>query len=537
MTNRHAILLALTLLGCPKSGFDPDSPTDTFKEGVRLLEVKSGSVDYQKAYEMFEKSILLDGAPAKAHYNAGWTAVRLGRLDDAERHYQTAVERDPNYGTAIRNLGEVLTANGNGAKAVSLYSQYLQSNPHDPQIQNNYIEALTASGQYDQAIEEIRKLLRKDKKNVNAYRNLSRIYFAQKRYEMSQLCADKAKDLGGGSDSSIYNNIGVTFLVMEDQQKAILEFKNALDRDSTNVPANMNLGYVAIASGDYKLGQLTFDRALKAEPGNLDAKLGMAVALRGLKDYKGAGKLYDEIISADPKNQNAYFNAATLHARYTKNYSKAEQYLDAFSLAYKNQLQGDMINKIKVRKARIQDSKDAEAAKKREAERRKKDAEERKARQKDAFGALKVEVTKLESIMTKYGDCPFMIESGGTEQGKMYLEQAKMVIEAEEVDMAPDIMDMLQMLMPQLEPNVKACQSVAPAPPAPPQEGGQPPAPPQEGGQPPAPPQEGGQPPPPPQEGGQPPAPPQEGGQPPAPPQEGGQPPPPPKDGGQNPTP
>jgi hypothetical protein len=41
----------------------------------------------------------------------------------------------------------------------------------------------------------------------------------------------------------------------------------------------------------------------------------------------------------------------------------------------------------------------------------------------------------------------------------MYLEQAKMVIEAEEVDMAPDIMDMLQMLMPQLEPNVKACQS------------------------------------------------------------------------------
>ena len=37
MTNRHAILLALTLIGCPKSGFDPDSSTDTFKEGVRLL--------------------------------------------------------------------------------------------------------------------------------------------------------------------------------------------------------------------------------------------------------------------------------------------------------------------------------------------------------------------------------------------------------------------------------------------------------------------------------------------------------------------
>ncbi len=79
--------------------------------------------------------------------------------------------------------------------------------------------------------------------------------------------------------------------------------------------------------------------------------------------------------------------------------------------------------------------------------------------QQGAFGALKTEVARLEDILNRYGDCPAMIESGGTEQGKMYLEQAKMVIEAEEVDMAPDIMDMLQMLMPQLEPNVKACQS------------------------------------------------------------------------------
>ena len=109
---------------------------------------------------------------------------------------------------------------------------------------------------------------------------------------------------------------------MGDKQAAISEFKTAVKLDPANVPANLNLGYLAVDSGDYALGKKSFGSALSTEPGNIAGKLGMAVSLRGEKDYDGAGKLYDEIIAADPQLEAAYFNAATLHRKYTKNFKK-----------------------------------------------------------------------------------------------------------------------------------------------------------------------------------------------------------------------
>ena len=149
--------------------------------------------------------------------------------------------------------------------------------------------------------------------------------------------------------------------------------------DPANVPANLNLGYLAVDSGDYALGFKSFSAVASAEPGNIAGKLGLAVSLRGTKDYDGAGKLYDEIIAADPTNEAAYFNAATLHRKYTKNFKKANKYLDAYVSAFQGQI--DPNHEVFARKAQIQKAIDAENAKKAEGERRR-----RKLRSASAVG-------------------------------------------------------------------------------------------------------------------------------------------------------
>ena len=219
---RHAslaLVLSATLMGCPKKGPDLNNPVETFNEGVRILQAapEGESADFEAAYTMFQASITADPNQAKVQYNAGWTAEQQGFKDKAATHYRTALNLDPSYSRALFNLGLVLTELGRGSEAADLYKQHLEANPADIKVRNNLVEALTGAGQFDEAIANIRVILREDNNNVGAYRNLSRIYFQKGELEMSQLCAEKAKTLAKG-DSGIYNNIGVTYLVMGDKQ-------------------------------------------------------------------------------------------------------------------------------------------------------------------------------------------------------------------------------------------------------------------------------------------------------------------------------
>ena len=504
------LLLSAAPLGCgpkqptvdvPTMGFY-ESANKNFSEAVKVLQTpdpKTGAINYDAAYTMLNKAVEQDPSMAKASYNAGWTAERMGQLDAAERHYRKALDTDPNYSNAMLALAKVLAANGKGAEPVEIMKAFAEKNPTDTRVRTALVEALTSAGQYDEAIDQVRNVLRTTPDDVGAYRSLSRIYFQKGEYAMSQLCAEKAKTLAAG-DASIYNNIGVTYLIMNNQPAAINEFKTALKMQPKLVPANLNLGFLAVNSGDFVLAKTCFENALSAEPGNVDAKLGMAVALRGTKDLEGAEKLYNEILKAQPNNEIAIYDASMLQGKYLKNYKEGLAILQGY--VDRNQGKFGPDHEVYAWMDQIRALQAAEEARKAEEERKKQEAEERKKRQMAQLDELKAKVKVLEELLKKYENCQLMIEMGGIEMGTMVFEQAKSVVDAEEYDMAADVMTFVDEIIPQIQSNAPLCdQEAAAAPPAgtaPPAEGAAPPA---EGTTPPAegtapPPAEGTTPPP-----------------------------------------
>jgi len=437
----------LTLSACSKTGkiqkFSEEeletNPAANFVRGMEVLnktDRKTGQVDYLTALTYFQKSSALGGGP-KASFNAGWVAEQVGDSSAAENEYRRAYDADPDYDKALYSLTRVLSEQGRDDEVVAIFASYADRHPHDNNIRNDYIAALVSAGQGDKAVDEAQRVLRRDPDNAGIYRNLSALYYAQGNYGMSQLTAEKALALNDG-DAGVYNNLGVTHLIQGSEPKAITQFKVALKLDPKNYEANMNLGFVSLNSGDYDLAKTCFDAALESNPTSWDAKLGLAVATRGTKDYKKADQLYGELIKANPSNEAAYFNAATLHEKYTKDFAKAMKYLDDYRGAQQDSI--SLNDPVFARMEHVRMAQEAEAERKRIEDERKRAEEERRQRNAELLAQVGTAVTETAARVQANLDC---LEEEMLEEINMFLEQAQMIVDAEEVDMAPDMQTML----------------------------------------------------------------------------------------------
>jgi tetratricopeptide (TPR) repeat protein len=442
------------------------NPQESFKAGVDILTAgkASGKTNYAQAYTYFDNATKADPGFVKANYNAGFCAERLGRLEDAESHYRAALKGDPGYTAALQSLAAVLSSRGNTEEAITLYDAYLKDHPDATELKYSLIDALILAKRYDDAVSHCRDILAKDKKNGFVYNALSRIYFEQGQYEMSLLCAEKAKTLNEG-DANIYNAMGITYLKLQKEPSAIEKFKEAIKLNPAHRDANMNLGWLALNSGDYVLARRCFEAVTNQYPGDIDALLGLAVAQRGTKDLEASAQTYDAILKLDPTNKMAYFNAATLHEKYTKDYSRALKYLQTYVDTMKGKIGPD--DPVFVAEERVRKSEEAEKEHQRQIEIQKKEEEERKKRLEEKFAQLKVRNESAKGLVAKYGACPAMVQAGVLDTLKTVIEQAQSVIDANDPSLAGDMMTFFDQIDPEIQAVIPICDAPPPAPPAP----------------------------------------------------------------------
>jgi len=449
-----SLLAVLALAGCPKGSTGPTSATDikgavtdlellqkpevNFQNGLFYLQPdkKTGNVDYAQALTSFVAAGNLGGG-AKAWFNAGWAAEKAGKPTEAEQYYRKAFEADANYDKAVYSLARVLQENKKAGEAAAVFKAYADAHPTSADARTDYIQSLVVAGQFDAAIKEAQAILIQDPKNASVYRNLSALYYAQGNYSMSQLTGEKALGLND-ADAGTYNNMGVTYLLQKNEPAAIEKFKMAIQLDGKNFEANMNLGWVALSSGDYGLAHKSFLAANEVNPSSVDAQMGLAIATRGTGDFDAADKLYRGVISADPMNQDAYFNAATLHERYTKDFAKALAYLEDYKAARAGQISPS--DPVFARIDQVAKAKAAEEEKKRIEAEKVRAEKERQERNAALLKDMGTQVTALESKINTNAAC---LDPSSVEEVMMVIEQAKMVVEAQDTDMAADMKGML----------------------------------------------------------------------------------------------
>ena len=117
------------------------------------------NVDYRSELSLWEDTVAKAPESARAHYNLGVVLVKAGRIDEAMRQYQAALELDPNYADAYNNIGWVLADGGKFDEAITRYQKALKIAPNLVKARNNLGIALAACGRVDEAIAEYHKVL------------------------------------------------------------------------------------------------------------------------------------------------------------------------------------------------------------------------------------------------------------------------------------------------------------------------------------------------------------------------------------------
>jgi tetratricopeptide (TPR) repeat protein len=225
-----------------------------------------------------------------AHNALGFVLAGQGKMDEAMRHYDLALQAQPDFASAHNNLGAALARQGKIDEAIRHYGLALQAQPEFALAHSNLGAALAGQGRMDEAMRHYDLALQMHADCAPAHNNLGLALAGQGKIDEAIRHYDLA--LQAQPDfAEAHSNLGGALAKLGRIEEAIRHYNLALQAQPDFAEAHDNLG-VALA----KLGRISeairhYRLALQAQPDFALARnnLELALARQGKINKAGAG--------------------------------------------------------------------------------------------------------------------------------------------------------------------------------------------------------------------------------------------------------
>lgn len=205
---------------------DHDSPIPRQRIGFLQL-----ARDVERGQRIFEDLARREPGMASAHLGVGLALVARGRLEEASRALERALEVDSENDVALIALGLIADEREDFRTARSYYVSALRVAPERYEVHNNLGVSYLLSGDYERAAEAFRDAVHVDPHDPAVHNNLgvalARMGLYEEALESFRLTSTEADAL---------NNVGLVCLVSEEYARAVGYFVDSLllgpsDRD------------------------------------------------------------------------------------------------------------------------------------------------------------------------------------------------------------------------------------------------------------------------------------------------------------------
>jgi tetratricopeptide (TPR) repeat protein len=202
---------------------------------------------------------------ARAHFNYG-TALQLdGRLDEAEKEFNSALRFDPNYAKVYINLGQLFMSKSKLDEARKNYEKALELDPNIGESHSGYAYVLERLGRADEARTEYETAIRLSPKSailIYAY-----AAFLDQRGELDAAIAQYQRALGIDPNLvDAHSELATALLSKGDFQRAEAHFVEATRLSPKRADIHSNFGSLLLQEGRTSQAILQYEEALRLDP-------------------------------------------------------------------------------------------------------------------------------------------------------------------------------------------------------------------------------------------------------------------------------
>jgi tetratricopeptide (TPR) repeat protein len=207
---------------------------------------------------------------ARAHFNYGAALQQAGRIDDAEKEYNTTLAFDPNYTKADINLALVFLSRSKLDEAKKYYERALELDPNSGEVRSGYAYLLERLGRPDEARAEYEKAIRLSPRSARLFYTYGA--FLDKRGDLDGAMVQYQRALNVDPNlADAHSELATALLTKGDSQKAQAHYLEAARLDPKRADVHSNLGSLFLREGKTSQAIVEYEEALRIDPNLTEA--------------------------------------------------------------------------------------------------------------------------------------------------------------------------------------------------------------------------------------------------------------------------
>ena len=305
----------------------PDSPRA--RNGLAFALDHAGRVP--DAVRQFEAALQLAPANAELHDNLGVTLARAGRGAEAIAQFELAIRLRPDFYVARSNLGNALMQAGDAAGAIRQYEEALRLHPDYADGEYNLAAALDHTGQAGAAIPHYAAAIRLRPDYAPAHFNLADLLGRLGRTDEAVAEYETALQLQPEL-AQAHDNLGVLLCRSGRNAEGAAQLLEAVRLRPDLARAHFDRGVTLLREGRLPEAVEQYAAAVRQKPDYVEAhtNLGMALAQSGqpadaIAEFRTALRLR-------PDSVEAHFNLGSVLWQSGQPAEAAEQYEEVLRL-------------------------------------------------------------------------------------------------------------------------------------------------------------------------------------------------------------
>jgi len=225
-----------------------------------MFHEKKDSFWSQKALAAAQQAERLNDNLPEVHFSLGNVYTASGKGAEAVSELKRALQLAPNSDDGYRGLGRAYLTLGQKDQALQAYQKAIELNPYYWVNYNFAGQAYSALGQYDKALAAFQRITELEPDNSFGYLNVGAIYFQQGKYDQCIPFFQKALQIQ--PHFATYSNLGTAFFYLKRYAESVPMFEKAVEMSPNDPQMTGNLADAYRWSGQIEKANSTYERAI-----------------------------------------------------------------------------------------------------------------------------------------------------------------------------------------------------------------------------------------------------------------------------------